>query len=254
MVRGHTRRIGGEPDRVGRVGQRPAPDALRAAASWFGTFGHDAGAVTRFGQNSSIAARQCKQQLSIPRPRKYLAKQVAFPFAPRAGDNARPPSRGEERRHAAAQQGRSAVHPKLQSPHFRQSLSSRLSRAPLPAMAEDILVTQYKADPSGAPYGIAIDKGFFKKAGVDITGVISGEGGGTSVRAVIASDLGYGETSPARHHRRHQRGPGHQDRRYRIALARRQRHHRDAELADQDDAGPQGQEIRHQQSEIARAK
>ena len=69
--------------------------------------------------------------------------------------------------------------------------------APLPALAEDILVTQYKADPSGAPYGVAIDKGFFKKAGVDISGVISGEGGGASVRAVIASDLGYGETSPA---------------------------------------------------------
>jgi len=69
--------------------------------------------------------------------------------------------------------------------------------APLPATAEDILVTQYKADPSGAPYGVGIDKGFFKKAGVDITGVISGEGGGTSVRAAIASELGYGETSPA---------------------------------------------------------
>jgi NitT/TauT family transport system substrate-binding protein len=68
---------------------------------------------------------------------------------------------------------------------------------PLPAMAEDILVTQYKADPSGAPYGVALAKGFFKDAGVDITGVISGEGGGTSVRAVIASNLGYGETSPA---------------------------------------------------------
>jgi NitT/TauT family transport system substrate-binding protein len=66
-----------------------------------------------------------------------------------------------------------------------------------PAGAEDILVTQYKADPSGAPYGVAIDKGFFKKAGADVTGVISGEGGGASVRAVIASDLGFGETSPA---------------------------------------------------------
>jgi NitT/TauT family transport system substrate-binding protein len=66
-----------------------------------------------------------------------------------------------------------------------------------PAQAEDILVTQYKADPSGAPYGVAIDKGFFKKAGADITGVISGEGGGTSVRATIASSLGFGETSPA---------------------------------------------------------
>jgi NitT/TauT family transport system substrate-binding protein len=67
----------------------------------------------------------------------------------------------------------------------------------VPAMAEDILITQYKADPSGAPYGVAIQMGFFRKAGVDITGVISGEGGGTSVRAVIASDLGLGETSPA---------------------------------------------------------
>ncbi len=69
--------------------------------------------------------------------------------------------------------------------------------APVPAWAEDILVTQYKADPSGAPYGVGIEKGFFKQAGVDITGVISGEGGGASVRALIASELGYGETSPA---------------------------------------------------------
>jgi NitT/TauT family transport system substrate-binding protein len=69
--------------------------------------------------------------------------------------------------------------------------------APWPAAAEDILVTQYKADPSGAAHGVAIEKGFFKKAGIDITGVINGEGGGTSVRALIASDLGYGETSPA---------------------------------------------------------
>jgi NitT/TauT family transport system substrate-binding protein len=69
--------------------------------------------------------------------------------------------------------------------------------APLPALAEDILVTQYKADPSGAPYGIGLEKGYFQKAGVDVTGVISGAGGGASVRAVIASALGYGETSPA---------------------------------------------------------
>jgi NitT/TauT family transport system substrate-binding protein len=71
------------------------------------------------------------------------------------------------------------------------------SLAATPAGAIDVLVTQYKADPSGAPYGIALAKGFFKKAGVDITGVISGAGGGTSVRNAIASDLGYGEVSPA---------------------------------------------------------
>jgi NitT/TauT family transport system substrate-binding protein len=63
--------------------------------------------------------------------------------------------------------------------------------------AEDVVITQYKADPSGAPYAVAIEKGFFKQAGIDITGVISGAGGGTSVRSAIASDLGFGDVSPA---------------------------------------------------------
>ncbi len=67
----------------------------------------------------------------------------------------------------------------------------------VPAAAEDLLVTQYKADPSGAPYAIALAMGFFTKAGVDITGVISGDGGGASVRSAMASDLGYGDVSPA---------------------------------------------------------
>jgi NitT/TauT family transport system substrate-binding protein len=69
--------------------------------------------------------------------------------------------------------------------------------AATPLKAEDIVITQYKADPSGAPYGVALDQGFFKKAGIDITGVISGAGGGTSVRSAIASELGYGDVSPA---------------------------------------------------------
>jgi NitT/TauT family transport system substrate-binding protein len=64
------------------------------------------------------------------------------------------------------------------------------------AKAEDLVVTQFRADPSGAPFAVSIEKGFFKKAGVDID-VVSGEGGGTSVRNVMASPLGYGETSPA---------------------------------------------------------
>src|SRR5262245_51144110 len=69
--------------------------------------------------------------------------------------------------------------------------------AAAPLKAEDIVITQYKADPSGAPFAIAIEKGFFKQAGIDITGVISGAGGGTSVRSAIASPLGYGDVSPA---------------------------------------------------------
>jgi NitT/TauT family transport system substrate-binding protein len=66
-----------------------------------------------------------------------------------------------------------------------------------PAKAEDLLVTQYKADPSGAPYGIAMEKGFFKKAGVDITGIVQGAGGGSSVRNAMATTLGYGDVTAA---------------------------------------------------------
>jgi len=66
-----------------------------------------------------------------------------------------------------------------------------------PTQAEDLLVTQYKNDPSGAPYGIALEKGFFKAHGLDITGIISGAGGGSSVRNAIASDLGYGDVTAA---------------------------------------------------------
>jgi NitT/TauT family transport system substrate-binding protein len=69
--------------------------------------------------------------------------------------------------------------------------------ATAPVKAEDVLVTQYKGDPTGAPFAIAIEKGFFKKAGIDVTNVLSGQGGGASLRAAMASPLGFGEVSPA---------------------------------------------------------
>jgi NitT/TauT family transport system substrate-binding protein len=65
------------------------------------------------------------------------------------------------------------------------------------ADASDLLVTQYKNDPSGAPYGIAMEKGFFAAHGVDITGIVAGSGGGSSVRNAMASDLGYGDVTAA---------------------------------------------------------
>ena len=66
-----------------------------------------------------------------------------------------------------------------------------------PAGAADLLVTQYNNDPSGAPYGIALEKGLFKKHGLDIDGIISGAGGGSSVRNAMASDLGFGDVTAA---------------------------------------------------------
>jgi NitT/TauT family transport system substrate-binding protein len=65
------------------------------------------------------------------------------------------------------------------------------------ANATDLLVTQYKNDPSGASYAIALEKGFFKKHGIDITGIVSGAGGGSSVRNAMASDLGFGDVTAA---------------------------------------------------------
>jgi NitT/TauT family transport system substrate-binding protein len=66
-----------------------------------------------------------------------------------------------------------------------------------PAAAVDLLVTQYKNDPSGAPYAVALEKGFFKKHGLDITGIVSGAGGGSSVRNAMATDLGFGDVTAA---------------------------------------------------------
>lgn len=65
------------------------------------------------------------------------------------------------------------------------------------AAAVDLLVSQYKNDPSGAPYAIALEKGFFKSHGLDITGIVSGAGGGTSVRDAMATDLGFGDVTAA---------------------------------------------------------
>ena len=46
-----------------------------------------------------------------------------------------------------------------------------------------------------APYAVAMQKGFFKQRGVDITGVLTSTGGGTSVRNTLAGDLPYGEVA-----------------------------------------------------------
>ncbi|WP_430395364.1 ABC transporter substrate-binding protein [Ferrovibrio sp.] len=65
------------------------------------------------------------------------------------------------------------------------------------AKAEEISVTHWGALMYGAPYAVAMEKGFFKQAGVDITGILTSKGGGTTVRNVLAGGLPYGEVSLA---------------------------------------------------------
>lgn len=63
------------------------------------------------------------------------------------------------------------------------------------ARAETITVTHWGSAFYGAPYAVAMEKGFFKNHGVDITGVLTSQGGGTSVRNTLAGDLPFGEVA-----------------------------------------------------------
>lgn len=65
------------------------------------------------------------------------------------------------------------------------------------ASGEQISVTHWGVLMYGAPYAVAMEKGFFREAGVNITGILTSKGGGTTVRNVLAGGLPYGEVSLA---------------------------------------------------------
>jgi NitT/TauT family transport system substrate-binding protein len=65
----------------------------------------------------------------------------------------------------------------------------------LPVSAETVTVTHWGSAFYGAPYAVAMAKGIFKKHGVDITGILTSAGGGTSVRNTLAGDLPFGEVA-----------------------------------------------------------
>lgn len=64
-----------------------------------------------------------------------------------------------------------------------------------PAQGAEIAATNYGSSVVGMPWAIAVEKGFFKDAGVDITGVIGSPGGSTEVRNLIAGDLPYADSA-----------------------------------------------------------
>jgi NitT/TauT family transport system substrate-binding protein len=67
--------------------------------------------------------------------------------------------------------------------------------SPSAARADEISVTQYGQSLYGLPYAVALEKGLFKKSGIDITGILSSGGGGTTVRNILASPTPYGEVA-----------------------------------------------------------
>ncbi len=63
------------------------------------------------------------------------------------------------------------------------------------ACADEISVTQWGSSLYGLPYAVAMQDGLFKKAGVDISGILTSGGGGTTVRNILASPTPYGEVA-----------------------------------------------------------
>jgi len=63
------------------------------------------------------------------------------------------------------------------------------------ASAVDLTVTHFGTGMYGAPFAVARDKGFFKEVGIDVTGFITSDGGGTTIRNALASEIPYGEVA-----------------------------------------------------------
>ncbi len=63
--------------------------------------------------------------------------------------------------------------------------------------AEEIVVSNYATSANGMPFGVALAKGYFKDEGLNITGLISSAGGGTTLRNMLAGGgVPYGEVNP----------------------------------------------------------
>lgn len=70
-----------------------------------------------------------------------------------------------------------------------------LGASALTANAENIAVGNYGVSANGMPFGVALAKGFFQQEGANVTGIISSQGGGTSVRNAMTG-VAYGEANP----------------------------------------------------------
>jgi NitT/TauT family transport system substrate-binding protein len=63
--------------------------------------------------------------------------------------------------------------------------------------AEQIVVSNYGVSPNGMPFAVALEKGFFKDAGVNVDGILTSDGGGSTIRNLLGGKLAYGEAAPS---------------------------------------------------------
>ncbi|SAL77222.1 alkanesulfonate transporter substrate-binding subunit [Caballeronia choica] len=86
-----------------------------------------------------------------------------------------------------------AIHALLRLATFAAFVTA--SVASTASQAATLTVTHWIDGMYGVPFAVALDKGYFKQSGVDVTGFITSEGGGTSVRNAMASEIPYGEVA-----------------------------------------------------------
>ena len=65
------------------------------------------------------------------------------------------------------------------------------------AQANDLTVTHWGVLMYGAPFAVAQANGWFEEEGIEVTGFITSQGGGTTLRNALASEIPYGEASLA---------------------------------------------------------
>ena len=65
------------------------------------------------------------------------------------------------------------------------------------AKGQQIVVSNYGIAANGMPYAVAMAMGFFKQAGADVTGILSSQGGGTTIRNLVGGNLSFGEVDLA---------------------------------------------------------
>jgi NitT/TauT family transport system substrate-binding protein len=76
------------------------------------------------------------------------------------------------------------------------ALAAAVALFAVPARAEQIAVGNFGVAANGMPFGVAFTKGFFKDEGIDVSGIITSAGGGTSLRNMLAGGVPYGEVNP----------------------------------------------------------
>jgi NitT/TauT family transport system substrate-binding protein len=68
--------------------------------------------------------------------------------------------------------------------------------AALPARAQQIVVSNFGVAINGAPFAVAMERGFFREEGANVSGILTSAGGGTSLRNMIAGGVPYAEVNP----------------------------------------------------------